>query len=515
MTNAHKNIILGVVFTLANCLIFLVHGIFWDDFTILNAPSATILEQYVGNGMVWTGYLHCWLQQMPHTVFMYHLLLFIIGLVNVYVYRAILKRLPISETTQWYAALLFAAYPMGVAHMSMICFSYNLGLMSELIAIKLLFRNEKFNILRYALFFIVQFAASMFLPSTIVLIFGVILLVSFLATRAQYSLSWDYLKRYVIKALRLSIYFLPCLVFWFLRLLYFMPIGNYAEAGYNSFSLRKTLAYPGSILQSILNTFDYWFSNASLVFGSIISFVLFLVIAYLLYRSLKSIKDDAQDEKFMPLLIGSTFVFLCGITAYNLVGDVPVYNTMEDRHAILLQIAVPLILSSFIGIATKCPQMRQIIICAISAIFIIGAMHQYVLAIQESQKNDAAALYFANNTLNPGTVWIIDDCDPMESTRFYTYSGIYYRVTGKQDHCFIVNKYSGVEPNYLTPEYNQSEATIADTTNFIMIKRAEFGFAKQVLLNLKDYYLNRTKYNDRVQRMFIVSDQQICTIPNN
>ena len=240
MTNTLKNIILGVVFTFANCLIFLVHGILWDDFTILNAPSATILEQYVGNGMVWTGYLHCWLQQMPHTVFMYHLLLFIIGLVNVYVFRAILKRLPISESTQWYASLLFAAYPMGVAHMSMICFSYNLGLMLVLISTLLLLWNDKFNIFRYLLFFLVQIAASAFLPSTIVLIFGVILLAAFLATREQYSLSWDYLKRYILKALRMSIYFVPCLVFWIVRKIYFMPIGNYAKAGYNSFSLRKT-----------------------------------------------------------------------------------------------------------------------------------------------------------------------------------------------------------------------------------------------------------------------------------
>ena len=175
MTNKIQNWVLFGVYAIANALILLVHGVFWDDLTILNASKEAILEQYIGNGMPWTGYLHCFMQQLPHTVLLYHALLFGIGLANVYLFKAILKHMPLSASTQWYATLLFAAYPLGVAHMAMICFSYNLGFMLELIAILLLQRNQpKFNVLRYALFFVVQFLASMFLPSTIVLIFGAI-----------------------------------------------------------------------------------------------------------------------------------------------------------------------------------------------------------------------------------------------------------------------------------------------------------------------------------------------------
>ncbi len=515
MTNSFNNSIVVFVYIIANALIFLVHGVFWDDLTILNASKEAILEQYIGNGMPWTGYLHCFMQQLPHTVLLYHTLLFVIGLANVFLFRAILKHMPLSESTQWYSSLLFAAYPLGFAHMAMICFSYNLGFMLELIAILLLLCNQpKFHVLRYVLFFMVQFLASMFLPSTIVLIFGVILLVAYLATSENANWSFVYAKEYVAKTLKMVIYFIPCLAFWAIKQLYFKPIGSYAAADYNSFSLRKTLDYPISLLNSVLNTFGYWIDNASAVCGSITAVILFAVLTYVLYRLIKNNEDDNQEERFVPLLISSAFIFVCGITAYNLVGDVPTYFTMEDRHAILLQMAAPLLLCALVCICCKNDKMRKIAFSGIVSVFMIGAISQYYVAIQESQKNDAVSLYFANHELNPGMVWVIDKHDPMNSVRFYTYAGLYYRATGKQDHCFIVNDYNGADSTVLTLAYNQADAIIADTTNFIIVESNQYKFDKQVLLNVKDYYLNRNKYFDRLQRTFYVREQALCTIKN-
>ena len=515
MTNKNQNWVLFGVYAIANMLIFLVHGVFWDDLTILNASKEAILEQYVGNGMPWTGYMHCFMQQLPHTVLIYHALLFAIGLANVYLFKAILNNLPILKSTQWYATLLFAAYPLGFTHMAMICFSYNFGFMLELIAILLLLRNQpKFNVLRYALFFVVQFLASMFLPSTIVLIFGVILLVAYLNTREHAAWSMAYAKQYVLKALKMVGYFVPCLLFWVVKQLYFQPIGGYAAVDYNSFSLRKTLAYPTSLLDSVLNTFGYWIDNVSVVFGSIQAIIMFAILTYVLYRVIKNNEEDNREERFVPILIGSAFIFVCGITAYNLVGDVPTYYTMEDRHAILLQVAAPLLLCALVGISTKSDKIRKLAFGGIVSVFMIGAISQYYIAIQESQKNDAVSLYFASHELNPGMVWVIDKHDPMTSTRFYTYAGLYYRATGKQDHCFIVNDYNGADSTVLALEYNQADAIIADTTNFIIVESNQYKFDKQVLLNMKDYYMNKHKYCDRLQRTFCIREQELCTIKN-
>ena len=122
--------------------------------------------------------------------------------------------------------------------------------------------------------------------------------------------------------------------------------------------------------------------------------------------------------------------------------------------------------------------MRKLVFSGIAAVFMVGAISQYCLAIEESQKNDAVSQYFASHELNPGTVWVIDKHDPMEATRFYTYSGLYYRATGKQNHCFIVNDNSGVDAALLTPEYNQAEAQIAEISNFIIVEPAEYGLSK-------------------------------------
>lgn len=513
MTNKIQNWVLFGVYAIANALILLVHGGFWDDLTILNASKEAILEQYIGNGMPWTGYMHCFMQQLPHTVLLYHALLFGIGLANVYLFKAILKRMPLSTSTQWYASLLFAAYPMGFAHMAMICFSYNLGFMLELIAILLLLRNQpKFNVLRYALFFVVQFLASMFLPSTIVLIFGAILLVAYMTTREHAAKNWAYAKEWVVKALKMVVYFVPCLVFWVIKQLYAQPVGNYAAGEYNSFSIRKTLGYPKSLLDSVLNTVDYWIDNASAVCGSIVMVIVFSVLAYAIYRIIKNRKEDNQEERFVPILLGGVWMFVCGITAYNLIGDVPMYGTMEDRHAILLQAAAPVLLCALVGLAVKREKMRKVVFSGIAAVFMVGAMSQYCIAIAESQKNDAVSQYFAAHELNPGTVWVIDKYDPMESLRFYTYSGLYYRVTGRQDHSFIVNDNTGAVPALLTLEYNQKDATITGITNFIMVEPDAYTLEKQVFFNVKDYYLNKRKYNERVQRTFVVKEQELCTI---
>lgn len=515
MTNKNQNWLLFGVYAIANVLIFLVHGVFWDDLTILNASKEAILEQYVGNGMPWTGYMHCFMQQLPHTVLLYHALLFAIGLANVYLFKSILNRMPISKSTQWYSSLMFAAYPLGYAHMAMICFSYNLGFMLELIAILLLLRNQpKFNVLRYALFFVVQFLASMFLPSTIVLIFGAILLVAYLNTKDHAAWSKAYAKEWMVKALKMVVYFVPCLLFWVVKQLYFRPVGSYAAREYNSFSLHKTLGYPKSLFDSVVNTVGYWIDNASAVCGSVLAVILFTVLAYVLYRVIRNWKEDNQEEQFVPILIGGAWMFVCGVTAYNLVGDVPVYGTMEDRHAILLQLAAPILLCALVGLAVKRENIRKIVFSSIASVFMLGAMSQYFVAIADSQKNDAVSQYFAEHELNPGMAWVIDKYDPMESVRFYTYSGLYYRATGKQDHCFVANDNSGATPALLTLEYNQADAQITEISNVIIVEPEAYTFGKQVFFNVKDYYLNKRKYNERVQRTFVVREQELCTITN-
>ena len=147
---------------------------------------------------------------------------------------------------------------------------------------------------------------------TIVLIFGAILLAAYLNTREHAEKSWAYAKEWVVKALKMVVYFVPCLVFWVIKQLYAQPIGNYAAGEYNSFSLRKTLGYPKSLLDSVLNTVDYWIDNASAVCGSIVTAIVFAVLTYAIYRVIKNRKEDNQEERFVPILIGGAWMFVCG-----------------------------------------------------------------------------------------------------------------------------------------------------------------------------------------------------------
>ena len=146
--NSIKQAIPVLAYLVANVLILFVRGVFWDDWAFYEHPEG-IKQTLIGIGAPWRIGFHLSLLNLSHflgidMVIPYRILIFVIGLLNVLLFRSILKYWSLNKEIIWYSTLLFAVWPLGYAHLEMCCFAYQVGLLLQLISILLFHRfNEK------------------------------------------------------------------------------------------------------------------------------------------------------------------------------------------------------------------------------------------------------------------------------------------------------------------------------------------------------------------------------------
>lgn len=497
----------SIVYVVTNIWIFLVHGVFWDDWTLYHANQNAVMHQFIGNGAIWMGYLHNFMLDTFNPILVYHFIIFIIGWLNVLLFHNVLNLTQLPKDFIKYSTLLFAAYPLGYAHMTMICIPYQFGLLMMLISANLYVANKKqFNIYRYILCFVSMFLASAFLTSTIVLFFGLILVVNINEKWDDLSKSLSSVWHTFLFLIFDIVYFVPCILFWILRSLYFLPTGNYAADGYNTITFQNIISYPINLIASIVDTIQYHCYQVHSIVGSLLLFSLFIIIAILLHYVVANLQNDGQRKNNFKYLIIFCFMYIMGITAYLLVGDVQHYNMMEDRHGILLQMVIPSIIFIILNIFINDTKKIKWVLCAIIALFSTFGIRQYFVAIEQVEKNDAIIVFFQNHQLNDGNVRVIDDAIFFDCERFYTYAGLYKEATSKQDKCFAINMGEFYcDSEYLIGAYNQRDAKPGTFTNLMSIKRIEQNFTKYALLNVKHYYSNKDKYRMRLSRMYEIT----------
>lgn len=504
-----------IIYVISHIFLLFVHGIFWDDLTLFNNSRGGIMDQFYGNGWIYIGYVHLFLQGcVDNYVLLYRLIIFALGIINVIFAVKILVSLSFEKNIVIPISLLYAAIPLGYTHMTMICFGYQLGYTFHLLAILFFIKNyQKFSYGRYLIFFICQFFSAAFLTSSIMTCALMIIIGAWYRIYNFQKLSWRILAAYIQEGLKLCIYFIPCIIFWCLRLLFFLPTGVYAESNYNNISLSHVLNFPISLVHSISNSFMELFSMGSNVFSSILLVIIFVALSYAIYiicnRSITE-KSDVSPNKIKELGICGILIYIFGISAYLLIGDIQVYNDMEDRHGILLTLSIPIIIYVTGVYFVKSKFKRRVALSCIITLFICESFHQYYNAFAISQKNDAIVHFFKTTELPEGNVVVIDNADFFHSTRFYSWSGLYKLATGKQDRLFNVNN-SGFYDNkaFCTEAYNQLEAKPGKPTVIIQMNKDEYFFEKYVLKNVGYYYLKPHKYYEKLTHMYPITACEI------
>lgn len=499
-------LILTTLYLMSNFLLSLVYGVFWDDWSIFRNPIGIEQEFFNGNGGVVVGYIHLFLQQtFDNPVLVYRSLILLMGWGDVLLLYFLLQLMGLSYTEARWISLLYAAFPLGYAHMTMICLPYQIGLFCFLLAAVLFMKasNNK-SIALYFISMVFVFLSSMFLPSTIVLWFGFLCFMSAKSSWSQASFSKTYFLVWSKNMIRNCLFFIPCIIFWIIRNAMWMPQGVYANTEYNSFSGSSMIMAPFNLLASLLRTIAFPASQIATIFPSkffVLLFVLIFIICFLLLKN-KS-KDLYPSNAFLKLIV-CLFFYVCSVAAYLLVGKVPEYDSVADRFCILCNIAFVGIIFYMFSMAKISCKLRKHFFVLTIALFCTYSNFQYIESIRLSQRNDAIIQFFKSNPLPIGNVFVVENGTEIGS-RFYTWSGLYHEATGKQDRCFLCNgdKTMYDDEIYLLEMYCQRDVTPGNPQLALIsvgnpLQRSNINTIKQMYFR----FFNRTQYLNNVTECY-------------
>ena len=507
----HLWITLMGVYLLTNILLLTIHGIFGDDINIYRQSEEGIMQQFRGNGALYMGWIHTIMQQAANPILLYRSLIFIIGAINLLLFYAILQKLPLTSNRAFVISLVYAAFPLGYAHMSMICFPYQVGYLLQLLAIYAFvmhyrYRQGVFKWLWLVVYVICQFLACAFLISCAVLC-SAMLLIAMIYECTQGNLrDKSFVRSIVLKACLLALYMLPCLAFWYIRSIWFMPTGIYAAWSYNTFSLSNILHYPINLCQSFANCLVGWFANMQEIAAWLPMFGMMILVGFGLYFAIPMtlLDDEVEGKQNRKIWLFGGLLYIAGISAYLLVGQVQEYNTLDDRHGVLLSLAIPILIVAAINCFSS-GSVRKVLLVMCMASFICTSWNKYFFAMAEGQKNDAIIAYFESNELPSGNVYVVDETDYFGTTSFCYWSGLYYYATGKQDRLFGVNNaplYTHEE--FRTDMYYQADAEEGESTCLLYVYVDKEKFRKFVLKNVLYRYLKPEKYKRRVLETYLI-----------
>jgi hypothetical protein len=503
-----------LAYLVANVLILLVRGVFWDDWAFYENPVG-IRQILNGVGAPWQIGLHLSLLDFSHflgidQVFLYRSLILIIGFLNVLLFRAILSYWTLNKEIIFYSTLLYAVWPLGYAHVEMCCFVYQVGLSLQLISILLfhLYNSKKSLYIIIPLFACTQFLATMFLTSSVVLWLGYL----FVYTYKDINIpdSFKNTISYIFNKTRLRniLWFIPCIALLVIKFTFWHTEGLYAMEAYNEITVKSLLMLPINILFAFANTFGALFTQfAGIIQSKQLVLVVLMVLAaiWLILRRVSF--NDEREKLSSKTLIAFVLLFLSAIGAYVAIGKVPKFDSMDDRHGIFIPFVLVTFIALLVNSLVKEQKLKRIIFVMFAAVSMTYSFSQYVDCIYYSQRNDAIMSMFQNYPMPPGNV-IVAEKESKTRTNYYTWSGLYKRATGRQDKCFMTINYGDLfdQKDYFLEKYNQRDAFSGEPSIGLFIYN-EFihnestGFAKTLLLECY-YRLNRTKYKESLHNKF-------------
>ena len=285
-----------------------------------------------------------------------------------------------------------------------------------------------------------------------------------------------------------------------------MPTGVYETDGYNSFSLHKLALIPVNFLKSLINSLNFITNQIPDILNSYflitIWFIVFILIKYIL-RPKK--QNDNISRTTTIHFFTLFFLYIMAIGAYLAVGLTQNFNSVSDRHAILIILTIcPLIYYSVEVFVKK--EFNQYVLVLILSTMSTYSISQYWEAIYQSQRNDCIRIFFEGTMLPKGNIFVNEEIiNTKTGSCFYSWSAIYYHETGKQDRCFATSNntkfYDTID--YLKEAYHQKDAKAGNPTVQInIINEAEARKSISTFKRLFYYYFQPSKYRETIKKNF-------------
>lgn len=338
---------IGNIFFLLN-----FEGIYWDDWTLYNVDTASMLSQFQMNGGFITGYIHYVLLNIANGVFMYRLLVFItFFLSGIFIYKILSQHITTQKNAFW-ITLIYLTIPINSAKIAIINAPSTFNLFIFFTAFFLLTKyittpkSILYRILILFLFFISFTINSLLVFYAIIPLYMIYtIIIETKIKKNQYMFIYS-VKKFVSTYIDFIV--LP-IIFYIVKTTYMMPSGLYETYNQINFNLDKIVNIINTSFTTSIYEPIYLSVQTSLMYWYVF---LFVFITLLLIIQNKIMSKEPFYHYIIFIVLG-VLVYILAVFPYATVHKLPQLNVWESRHQLLMPLGLAFILYAILSFFSK------------------------------------------------------------------------------------------------------------------------------------------------------------------
>ena len=509
----HKHTLLIIFYTIAFGGIVFNTGIYYDDWTLFQSTTKTIIDMYKETGWVFWGYFHQLIQSLPFAVVWYRIITFAAYLLSALCLYKILATIRIiTSSDRLWIVLFFVFFPINFSRIGAVNTSYAICYFFFFAAFWLLSMYLHTRQIGVRIAAVILFALS-FSTSSFLTFYSLVLLYIFYIEATNQPIVQNVLRRIGRYS---DFLLLPC-IFWGVKSLFFKSYGLYA--GYNKVRLEyiKTMVLTihqvlyHSFIAPIMYAIELVFKDAQLPI-----FLGFLVLIIVVFRQFaqkiqypRSIQYDRADVIFLMLGAWAWFI---AVFPYCAVKKMPQLFDWADRHALLVPLGAACILFYGIKICVG-SSMRNAIYAFFIALFITANFLGYLDWQRDAFKQLSLIEQIkSSDIIKKNTTLLVQDntADLNAMQRkyfFYEYTGMLKQVFGDETRLmidvydFLKRFPENIQQRIAYPQYH---------IQHYHIRRPDY----KILIFYGDYPMTRTNAIRLTIQRFVAPEQFHANIKN-
>lgn len=520
------NKLIIIILTSFLCSFFFIinSGLFWDDWTLYNAPSESINKMFKMSGIPIFGYFHNSILWIAEPILIYKLLAFVsYFIIFILFIRCLLKLDFLTSRDAYLIGIIAISLPFNFVKHILIILPYGISLLLFFIALYLvihgLINKWYFRILSLTLFLISFTTNSLLVFYLIVPIF-----IIYQIFKEKRSIRIN--KIVFIENFRYLDFYLLQVLFWVLNKTLFPVTGIYASRNYNAITLGGIIKLPLTFMEALDRSFFELFGLFT-IFEFIISLFLFIIVLVLIRlipglnsnKGFNGPKESVYSGKKL-ILLGLLLVFLA-ILPYALVNKIPAFNDYESRNQLLLPFGTAILIYYLIKKLIK--ERFQIVF----TLFIVSMFISITISLQYLMLFDHYKQVAIINELkeNPKliesykTLIVVDESTKYFEERkvYYAFTGLYKRATGKQDKLLILQSdfdRIGIEGfnerMQLKEALNLKDYTLSNPDGKLIISDGKAILSKKFVFKLfLTEKLNKEKFHELIKDVIKINSYGI------
>ena len=504
------------VYLLANGLMVVSPGVWWDDWTIFNPDIDVLRHQFVSGGMPHIAALHVWIAEhvpMDYVPQFYHSISFASGALCLWMTWAILKWFRPDRSWVIGISLLVASSPLFSARITMACIQYYLSAPLFLLGVVLFLRYVRCGGAGWRVG-----AFTAFLASLTVWLTAIALIPAFLVLMAVYvepepaRWKWSY-GRLIAKRLIgwLELLLLPLLA-WIIRSVWLSPTEGYADA--YALGAGKLLRMPLVLLQSFVDsTLGSLGQFARVPVNSFSSLALLVAIAggiaLVIGRGMRRYSLESIPKQGNRLLWAGLWLYFPAILATSSMAPA-LFDTFNSRYQALLPVPMALMLF-WVVLQFRTGAQRRVVLGLLAGLGVATNIYTQ-LQFQKSWIKSAAIVRIIKNEPvlhTPYTNVIVADhlyeLNPYGGALdYYVFTGLSkWALDGDQSHFYTDKKLTGtyfaspMREVILNTLYNCKESRDIDTLHYqLVLEQGSVPVTTAAVLRLTVlYYTDRPAFD--------------------